>query len=153
MHKDQSRDAINGESVHGIGNKALPTYRREQIRFPLRTPVIYHWTEFGGIQCQAIGWTRDISEAGTYVSSCRCPNEGDSVELKFRLLATRQQRAAEDGKELEMSGKVVRIDRTGSGGVNVGFAVRNSVPATAWQRSDPLERHWESQLGMAVGIN
>jgi hypothetical protein len=151
MHNDQSRDAISGEPVRGIDNKVVPTYRREQIRFPLRAPVVYHWTESGGMQCHAIGWTRDISEAGAYVSSCRCPNEGDSVELKFRLLATRQQRSAGDGKVLEMSGKVVRIDRTRSGGVNVGFAVRNSVPATAWQESDPLER--ESQLGMAVASN
>ena len=75
------------------------------------------------------------------------------MELKFRLLATRQQRSAGDGKVLEMSGKVVRIDRTRSGGVNVGFAVRNSVPATSWQESDPLGRHWESQLGMAVANN
>src|SRR5579863_4056100 len=122
--------------------------RRSQIRYPLRTPVIYRWLDNNGLQRRARGWTRDISEAGAYVLSSQCPQRGEIVELKFKLLAIREQRAPRSNEHFEMSGEVVRVDVAEVAGAGVGFAVRSKTSTGATQGDELSHSPWIGNLAM-----
>src|SRR5260370_39901202 len=98
--------------------------RRKQIRYPLKASVFYRWIDQAGLRRQAKGRTRDLSEAGAYVFSHHCPNQGDFVELTFRLVALRQQRIPGNA-DFDMNARVVRVDRCARAGVHAGFAVKS----------------------------
>ncbi|HET7109128.1 MAG TPA: PilZ domain-containing protein [Candidatus Acidoferrum sp.] len=133
--------------------RSYSSSRRSQIRYPLRTPVIYRWLDNNGLQRRARGWTRDISEAGAYVLSSHCPQKGDVVELKFKLLALREQRTPRGNEHLEMGGEVVRVDVAKIAGEAVGFAVRSKTPAAAKQADELSQRSWLGSLGMGAVCN
>lgn len=127
--------------------------RRSQIRYPLRTPVIYRWLDNNGLQRRAKGWTRDISEGGAYILSNQCPQKGELVELKFKLLALREQRTPKNNEHLEMGGEVVRVDVAEIAGVAVGFAVRSKTATAAKQTDELSGRPWISNLAMGAICN
>ena len=126
---------------------------RSQIRYPLRTPVIYRWLDNNGLQRRARGWTRDISEAGTYVLSSQCPQKGEFVELKFKLLALREQRTPQNNEHLEMGGEVVRVDVAEIAGVAVGFAVRSKTATAARQADELSQQSWLGKLPLGAVCN
>lgn len=141
------------DAMYGFEQKALHASRRRQIRFPLRAPVTYRWTDTAGLQRHARGRMRDISEVGVFVRSQNCPNEGDFVELTFRILTCGCQRASRNSKDLEMGGIVVRVDRGKCAGEHMGFAIRNKVSAPTWHVDDPFTSFWEDGIGMAMFNN
>ncbi|HXH67439.1 MAG TPA: PilZ domain-containing protein [Candidatus Limnocylindrales bacterium] len=126
---------------------------RRQIRYPLRTTVVYRWLDNTGLRRHARGWTRDISEAGAYVLSSHCPQKGEFVELSFRLLALRERETPKNGAHLEMGGEVVRVDNAEIAGAAVGFAVRSKA-ATRGKPTDELSaRSWRAGLALGAVCN
>jgi len=126
--------------------------RRKQIRYPLKASVFYRWIDQAGLQREAKGRTRDLSEAGAYVFSHHCPNEGDFVELTFRLIALRQQHIP-GNEDFDMNGRVVRVDRSARAGVHAGFAVKSRENVAARESSDLLLGGWEASLANALVAN
>lgn len=111
----------------------LPINRRRQIRYPLRNSVLYLW-EDNGVRRRGHGWTKDVSEEGVYVNSRNCPREGNPVNLVFRL-ARRTANMADPSVRMEMQAKVLRIDRDGACGEDIGFAaLRRDLPSQAQSR-------------------
>lgn len=139
--------------TQAVQARAYSSSRRSQIRYPLRTPVICRWLDNNGLQRRARGWTRDISEAGAYVLSRRCPQKGEFVELKFKLLALREQQTPQSNEHLEMGGEVVRVDVAEIAGVAVGFAVRSKTATAARQADDFSQRSWLSKLAVGAVCN
>ena len=126
---------------------------RSQIRFPLRTPVIYRWLDNTGLQRRARGWTRDISEAGAYVLSNHCPQQGEFVELRFKILALRDHGTPKNREHLEMGGEVVRVDFAEIAGATVGFAVRSKTAAPGRQADELSARSWKNDLAVGAVCN
>ena len=93
--------------------------RRKSIRFPLQTPVIFWWTNEFGKRQQAEGYTRDISEAGTFVFAANCPPLGATVGLRMRLKVVTNAKGA---FTIQYEGQVVRVERP-NGDRGNGFAV------------------------------
>ena len=139
--------------THAAQVRGFYSSKRSQIRYPLRTPVVYRWLDNNGLQRRARGWTRDISEAGAYVLASHCPQKGDIVELKFKLFALREQRTPQGNEHLEIGGEVVRVDVAQIAGEAVGFAVRSKTSAAAKQADDLSERPWISGLAMRAVCN
>jgi len=75
------------------------------------------------------------------------------VELKFKLLALREQRTPQSNEHLEMGGEVVRVDAAENAGVAVGFAVRSKTAAAARQADEFSQRSWLSKLAMGAVCN
>jgi hypothetical protein len=140
-------------TTQAVQARGYSSSKRRQIRFPLRTPVIYRWLDNNGLQRRARGWTRDISEAGAYVLSSRCPQKGESVELRFKLLALRDQRTTKNNEHLEMGGEVVRVDVAGNTGTTVGFAVRSKTASGARQTDELSQLPWIGNLAMRAICN
>jgi hypothetical protein len=149
MKEDTLHEQIMQTRMQQSKGKGLHTSRRKQIRYPLRASVVYRWLDPTGLRRRGRGWTRDISEAGTYVLSQRCPNEGDVVELRFRLVSTRQQLVNENGT-MDMNGRVIRVDRDGNEGAGAGFAVRSKETASPHESDDSFIRYWQRGVGPAV---
>jgi hypothetical protein len=126
--------------------------RRKQIRYPLKASVFYRWIDQAGLQRQAKGRTRDLSEAGAYVFCQHCPNEGDFVELTFRLVALRQQQPP-GNEDLDMNGRVVRVDRSSLPGSHAGFAVKSRENVAARENGDLFLSYWEASFGHALTSN
>jgi PilZ domain len=97
--------------------------------------------------------TRDISEAGAYVVSSQCPPKGGFVELKFKLLALREQRTPQSNEHLEMDGEVVRVDVAEPAGATVGFAVKSNTVTGAKQADELSRRPWIGNLAMRAVCN
>jgi PilZ domain len=115
--------------------------------------VIYRWLDESGLQRRAKGLTRDISEAGAYVVSSQCPPKGGFVELKFKLLAAREQRTLQSNEHLEMDGEVVRVDVAETAGATGGFAVRSNTATGAKQGDEASQRPWMGSLAMRAVCN
>ena len=75
------------------------------------------------------------------------------MELKFKLLALREQRASHNNKHLEMGGEVVRVDIAETPGEAVGFAVRSKTATAARQTDEGSQRFWLSNLAMGAVCN
>ena len=139
--------------TQAVEARGYSSSRRSQIRYPLRTPVIYRWLDNNGSPRRARGWTRDISEAGAYVLARQCPKKGEFVELKFKLLALREQRTPQSNEHLEMGGEVVRVDVAEIAGVAVGFAVRSKTATAARQADELSQPSWISNLAIGAVCN
>jgi hypothetical protein len=142
--------SIQETTVTGTGTTM--SSRRKQIRYPLKAPVFYRWIDQAGLQRQAKGRTRDLSEAGAYVFSHHCPKEGDFIELTFRLVALRQQQAP-GNEDFDMNGRVMRVDRSGRTGAHGGFAVKSRENVAARESSDLFLSRWEASFGNALISN
>jgi hypothetical protein len=153
MQKDEWRETTMEQSTEAVQGKSISASRRSQIRYPLQTPVIYRWQDTSGFQRRARGWTRDISEAGAYVLSNRCPKKGEFVRLTFKLLGFGGQHDSRNKNRLEMGGEVVRVDFGQMAGVEVGFAVRSKTATPTKQTGDPTERSWMDGLALSAVCN
>jgi PilZ domain len=125
---------------------------RRQIRYPLRTPVVYRWLDNTGLRRRARGWTRDISEAGAYVLSSQCPQKGEFVELTFKLLALREKQTPKNSEHLEIGGEVVRVDVAEIAGTAVGFAIRSKTAVPGKQSGEPAAS-WRNDLTLGAVCN
>jgi hypothetical protein len=105
------------------------------------------------LQRRGRGWTRDISEAGAYVLSSRCPQKGELVELRFKLGELREQRTPKNSEHLEMGGEVVRVDVAETAGMAVGFAVRSKTATAARQTDEVSQRSWLGNLRVGAACN
>jgi hypothetical protein len=150
MQKDECRETTMEQTTQAVQGKSISASRRSQIRYPLRTPVIYRWQDTTGLQQRARGWTRDISVAGAYVLSNQCPKKGEFVELTFKLLGFGGQHDSRSKIRLEMRGEVVRVDFAQIG---VGFAVRSKTGAPTGQTGDRTERSWMDGLALSAVCN
>jgi len=153
MQKDEWRGTTMEQTTQAVQGKSISASRRSQIRYPLRTPVIYRWQDTSGLQRRARGWTRDISEAGAYVLSNRCPEKGEFVQLTFKLLGFGAQHDSRNKNRLEMGGEVVRVDFAKMAEVGVGFAVRSRKATPTRQTDDPTERSWMDRLALSTVCN
>ena len=153
MQKDEWRKTAMEQTTQAVQGKGISTSRRSQIRYPLRTPVIYRWQDTSGLQRRARGWTRDISEAGAYVLSNQCPKKGEFVELTFKLLGFGGQHDSRKKNHLEMGGEVVRVDFAQMAGVGMGFAIRSKTATPPRQTGDPTERSWMDGLTLSAVCN
>jgi hypothetical protein len=96
--------------------------QRMSIRFGLRAEVTFCWLDHDGISRYGKGRTRDISTKGVYVLSSNWPPNGTSVAMNVDIpLSTGQSRFL----QIEVEGKVVRIEPIGSMRDRGGFAVEN----------------------------
>ena len=153
MQKDEWREKTMEQSIQVAQRKSVSASRRNQIRYPLRTPVVYRWQDASGLQRHAKGWTRDISEAGAYVLSDHCPIKGESVELTFKLLSFSGQHNTHNKDHLTMAGEVVRVDFAEMAGAALGFAVRSKSAPPNRQTVDPPERVWMDGLALRAVCN
>jgi len=81
--------------------------RRNQIRFNLRAPVNFSWTDSAGAVHYGEGVTRDISSHGVYVRAEWRPPEEAHIHVDISLPSL-----LETNKTLVMTGKakVVRVE-------------------------------------------
>lgn len=93
-----------------------PLQPRRALRFQMRVPVIFCWSDEQGQAKQGGGFTRDISTAGVFVYSAAPPPVGTSVEIDV-LLPIRA--GGGPGARLHSPGRVVRVESRGEHG---GFA-------------------------------
>jgi PilZ domain len=153
MQKDEWREKTMEQTTQVVQRKSISASRRNQIRYPLRTPVVYRWQDGTGLQRRARGWTRDISETGAYVLSDHCPIKGEFVELTFKLLGFTGRHNSRNKNHLAMDGEVVRVDFAEMAGASVGFAVRSKTAAPNRQTVDPPERIWMDGLALSAVCN
>lgn len=90
--------------------------QRKAVRFQMRAPVIFRWSDQSGTKQESVGRTRDISIAGVFVT---CPNPlpvGTPISLEVHLSPLENTRHR---LRLEATGKIVRVGN----GEESGFAV------------------------------
>ena len=106
----------------GARKRRDTTNRRRHMRYPLRTLTHFQWQTRDGLQRQGRGWTRNVSEAGTLVTSSECPMVGDLVELTLRVPGNKNKTSSA-AFSMTMRGEVVRVVVEASGKNVCGFAI------------------------------
>jgi hypothetical protein len=95
--------------VARVGSNSLE--RRRQIRFALRAPVHFVWTDRDGVKHKGVGFSRDISSQGVYTCTEWPANlhRDDDVDVDILLPLS-----SELHRTLHMRGrtKVIRVERT-----------------------------------------
>lgn len=90
--------------------------RREAVRYRLRLPVIFHWSD--GTQHTEGGFTQDVAMDGAFINSGRCPPIGCDVLVEVLIPSP----GDEDSElRIECVCKVVRVELNGG---RSGFGVR-----------------------------
>jgi len=105
----------------------LPEVRRE-MRYPLRARSEFVWVGRDGVQHEASGHSRDISEHGAYIVAKACPPPGAPVRMVIRF-PHRGEPAGSRSIGMEMDGRVVRVELllTSKAGWGFGIASTHSV--------------------------
>jgi len=118
--------------------------RRRFIRYPLRALALFQWEGQDGSRKHARGWTKDVSEAGAYVVSSRCPRVGEEIQMVLRFPVPAMQEPALAAK-IDMNATVLRIDRDAPEGRELGFAVfaREHGPDSNSERFEDIRRDEE----------
>jgi hypothetical protein len=93
---------------------------RTTIRYPLETSVVFWWKDENGTYQQNEGHGRDVSDRGAFVFAAACPPVGTSVRLKISLEGLPD---ATPGLQIDVEGRVLRVEQSGTGEGNSGFAV------------------------------
>jgi hypothetical protein len=91
--------------------------RRRTVRYNLCLPLVFEWTDAGGILIQEPGFTRDISTGGLYVTCAKSPPINSTVSLRIALPANKE--ILPSSLRLEATAKVIRLASAGEAG---GFA-------------------------------
>ena len=87
--------------------------RRAAVRYKLRLPVIFHWSN-GGEHTEG-GFTHDVALDGALIFSSKCPPEGSDIRIEVLVPSPDQ---SEDELRVECTGKVTRVaDQAGCFGV------------------------------------
>jgi len=91
--------------------------RRAAVRYKLRLPVIYHWSD--GAEHTEGGFTNDIALDGALIFSAKCPPEGASIRIEVLVPSPDQ---SGDELRIECIGKVTRVaEQAGCFGVHGTF--------------------------------
>lgn len=90
------------------------------MRFPVRTPVVFWWTDERGERQEAEGRSRDISEQGAFVFALDCPPLGANVGLRIDVEALPD---ANRTLPIEFVGRIVRVEQPAIENASSGFAV------------------------------
>ena len=106
----------------GARKRRDTTNRRRHMRYPLRTLTHFQWQTREGLLRQGRGWTRNVSEAGTLITSSECPMVGDLVELTLRVPGNKNK-SGSPAFSMTMRGEVVRVIVEASGKNVCGFAI------------------------------
>jgi hypothetical protein len=111
--------------------------RRTALRYPLRLPVVFSWTdEMGHVQgCD--GYSRDLGSRGIYVYAELVPPLGVSVEMNVFL--PRPEHSARPS-EIHAIGRVVRSERHGAPTHGNGFAAMNHTTLLRETRAQKSEQ-------------
>ncbi len=111
--------------------KATLDHRRSAVRYRLRLPVIFHWTD--GEEHTEGGFTSDVALDGALIISSRCPPLGTEVRIEVLVPAPNRR---EKEIRIECLGKVSRvIDYPGS----CAFGVHGLFSDEQLTRRFPLE--------------
>ena len=102
--------------------------RRKSIRFALRVPVTFDWTDEVGNRHRGEGITRDIGSKGEFVQSRSCPP--DATRISLDILLPRIPTAIRSLR-IQAEGWVVRVEAEEGDSREAGFAVRNERSALA----------------------
>ncbi|MGA8162849.1 MAG: PilZ domain-containing protein [Acidobacteriaceae bacterium] len=84
----------------------LTAQRRSGVRFRLRLPVIFHWTD--GTEHTEGGFTYDVSLDGALILSSRCPPVGASIRIQVLIPALGN---STEEVRIECVGTVTRVTR------------------------------------------
>lgn len=116
------RNNIHLSGLRLSGSKSLE--RRRQIRFGLRAPVHFSWTDRDGVMHRGDGFSRDISSHGVYVyAEWRIQPQRDAdIEVDILLHSF-----SEDQPTLHMSGraKVIRVEPSATDEYSGGFVAES----------------------------
>lgn len=104
--------------------------QRESVRFQLRLPVIFRWTDEQVGRQQNGGFTRDISTRGLFVYSSTPPPAGVTVDFEVMLPPLEK---SGHGVRLQSEGMVLRIERRGE---HTGFAATGDFELHNAQESE-----------------
>jgi hypothetical protein len=104
--------------------------QRKAVRFQIRLPVIFRWSDEQGGRQQNGGFTRDISTGGLFIYSLIPPPLGVTVEFEVVLPALEE---SGHGVRLRSEGRVLRIERRGE---HTGFAATGDFDLHSAQESD-----------------
>jgi hypothetical protein len=114
-------------SIRAIGDHVQ---QRKAIRFHIRLPVIFRWSDEQSSRQQNGGFTRDISTGGLFIYSLIPPPLGVTVELEVVLPALEE---SGHGVRLRSEGRVLRIERKGD---PTGFAATGDFDLHHAQESE-----------------
>jgi hypothetical protein len=114
-------------SIRAIG---YAKKQRESVRFHIRLPVIFRWSDEQGGRQQNGGFTRDISTRGLFVYSLIPPPSGGTVDLEVMLPPLEE---SGHGVRLQSEGRVLRIERKGE---QTGFATTGDFDIHNAQESE-----------------
>ena len=81
--------------------------QRKAIRYQVRAPVLFRWTDVDGVGLQGGGFSRDISTDGLFVCCGRLPPLKTALSIEV-LLSVAQ--APGPGLWLRGQGEVVRVE-------------------------------------------
>jgi hypothetical protein len=109
--------------VEGTPNGGLLADGRIHIRYPLRAPVVFKWADVDGVQREAKGHSRDISEGGAFIVSRACPQFGAGIILTCRLSFPPNPSRP---RAIEMTGRVARVELLLDNKGSWGFAVTST---------------------------
>lgn len=142
----EMKDSWSSEPKKGISS------RRAHVRFPLRVSVGFQWGE-GGNKRDGRGWTRNLSEEGAFIETAKCPAEGESVDLLFRIPRARRPTSIR-AIRVVMEARVVRVqvEEDTRGAVKVGFAVQKH-PTVASQPAQTHDAAWTTDYGSQFRYN
>jgi len=94
--------------------------QRKAIRYQVRAPVLFRWTDINGVGLQGGGFSRDISSDGVFVCCDRLPPLKTAIGIEV-LLSVAQ--APGPGLWLSGQGEVVRVE----GEKEPGFAAKTRL--------------------------
>ena len=80
---------------------------RRAVRYELRLPLVFKWTEASGNPIQEAAFTRDISTGGLFISCVECPPISASLSPEIILPPNSEIRS--QGMRLDATVHVVRI--------------------------------------------
>jgi len=78
--------------------------RRAAIRYKLRLPVIFHWSD--GSEHTEGGFTHDIALDGVLIFSSKCPSVGTKIRIEVLIPSPGQR---DEEVRIECTGIVTRV--------------------------------------------
>ncbi len=99
--------------------------RRKAVRFLLRVPVIFRWSDDQANPYEGTGFARDISTAGIFVMTEFCPPFGVAIDIEALLPPLQGS-----GQSLRLSGQGIVLRVTEKEGLK-GFASTSDFASMA----------------------
>lgn len=97
---------------------ASPLEQRKSVRYQMRAPVLFKWTNGDGVALQDGGFTRDISTDGLFVCCDRLPPLQTALSMEVLVSVVEAPRP---GLRLRGQGVVVRVEELDN---YTGFAAK-----------------------------